>query len=283
MAETPPLQAYTGNCHCGLFRFTVSLPPLTQVYACDCSICTRNAYLWAFSPSHAALKAYHHAPGAAEGKPDDSFSSLKSYTFGNGTLTHKFCPKCGTSVVGKLDNAPEGKDIAINVRTFRGVDLDALEVVPYPGAGLEPQYKVPDAVAKYPIDAGDGQKIYGGNCHCGAVTYTARIKPLEEQEVRECNCSICSRNGYMWIYPTKGQVDIQGKDALVGYGFNKKLAMHQFCGTCGTSIFNFTDGFSEEMRDIRPVNVRTMNGVDIKALKINKANGRGYGGEYEFA
>ena len=40
MAEEA-LKTYHGNCHCGAFQFSVKLPELKQVYACDCSICTK--------------------------------------------------------------------------------------------------------------------------------------------------------------------------------------------------------------------------------------------------
>jgi hypothetical protein len=44
---------------------------------------------------------------------------------------------------------------------------------------------------------------YTGNCHCNNVKYTVtQSPPLNDPscEVIECNCSICSRNGYLFIY-----------------------------------------------------------------------------------
>jgi hypothetical protein len=41
---------------------------------------------------------------------------------------------------------------------------------------------------------------YNGNCHCGAVRYTLEVpRPLESlpSQVVRCNCSICSKNGYL--------------------------------------------------------------------------------------
>ena len=35
------LQTYHGNCHCGAFIFSVQLPDLKRVFACNCSICSK--------------------------------------------------------------------------------------------------------------------------------------------------------------------------------------------------------------------------------------------------
>lgn len=61
-------------------------------------------------------------------------------------------------------------------------------------ADVEPLYQTPPFPAHpdaetLPAD----QKIYNGNCHCGAVTYAVKTTPLEEQKVMNCNCSLCSR------------------------------------------------------------------------------------------
>lgn len=41
---------YTGHCHCGRLTYLITIPapltdPSTNIEECDCSICTRNAYL----------------------------------------------------------------------------------------------------------------------------------------------------------------------------------------------------------------------------------------------
>ena len=38
-----------------------------------------------------------------------------------------------------------------------------------------------------------GEKVYQANCHCGAMRYAIHTRPLEEQEVATCDCSICTR------------------------------------------------------------------------------------------
>jgi hypothetical protein len=61
-------------------------------------------------------------------------------------------------------------------------------------AAVEPQYKAPPFPSHPDADnLQPDQKIYNGNCHCGAVAYAVKTKPLEEQKVMSCNCSLCSR------------------------------------------------------------------------------------------
>jgi len=36
-------------------------------------------------------------------------------------------------------------------------------------------------------------KLYTGNCHCGDVSIAVKTKPIPEIEVKQDNCSICSR------------------------------------------------------------------------------------------
>lgn len=48
---------------------------------------------------------------------------------------------------------------------------------------------------------------YRGNCHCGAVRYTLRSPDLTSIDVIECNCSICSRNGYLFVYIEDADLD----------------------------------------------------------------------------
>ena len=45
-------------------------------------------------------------------------------------------------------------------------------------------------------------KTYKASCHCGAFAYDVTTDDLdnEKTEVTRCNCSICMRNGYLFIY-----------------------------------------------------------------------------------
>ncbi|KAL8874647.1 MAG: hypothetical protein Q9174_000052 [Haloplaca sp. 1 TL-2023] len=118
---------------------------------------------------------------------------------------------------------------------------------------------------------------YTGNCHCDAIKFELRTRPLDEQEVSVCNCSICSRNGYMHIYVMREELKyLKGGDAPKGYYFGKKKAEHRFCSTCGCSMF--VDPHGSFGSDIVAVNVRMLQGVDLDGLKIKNVDGKSYQG-----
>ena len=85
----------------------------------------------------------------------------------------------------------------------------------------------------------DESSFHKANCHCGAVRFTVRLSPpLKEYPVKSCNCSICSRNGYLLVYPNLEDFTLlKGEEKLKEHKFNSRLAGHQFCGDCGSSCF----------------------------------------------
>jgi hypothetical protein len=76
---------------------------------------------------------------------------------------------------------------------LRDVDVESLEKKPFDGATILGSKYIPPMIPNYMGEVQEGLKVYNGNCHCGAVTYTVKSKPLEELEVLSCNCSSCSR------------------------------------------------------------------------------------------
>lgn len=77
---------------------------------------------------------------------------------------------------------------------------------------------------------------YDANCHCGTVTFTVKIPSLQEHKVMSCNCSLCTRNGYLMIYPRRENVIFHsGYDSLSSYPVQNKN-VHKFCSTCGCSV-----------------------------------------------
>lgn len=77
---------------------------------------------------------------------------------------------------------------------------------------------------------------YEGGCHCGAVRFKVRIEVFE---VLECNCSICSKKGFINLITAPDDfVLLRGEDNLSTYRFNTKTAEHRFCRTCGIHPFS---------------------------------------------
>ena len=96
---------------------------------------------------------------------------------------------------------------------------------------------------------------YIGSCHCGAVKY--EIEAPEELVCQDCNCSICSKSGYLhYIVPKSRFRMLQGDDQLLTYTFDSAVAKHKFCKICGIKSFYIPrsnpDGYDINVRCLDP-------------------------------
>ena len=70
-----------------------------------------------------------------------------------------------------------------------------------------------------------------GKCHCGSVKFTINTKI---RDLRRCNCSMCSRKGFVMGTALIDQLTItSGEKNLTSYKWNTKIAEHFFCKICG--------------------------------------------------
>ena len=77
---------------------------------------------------------------------------------------------------------------------------------------------------------------YRGSCHCRAVTFEVRAP--EKVVVEDCNCSICSKFGFLHlIVPKRDFALLSGQECLTEYRFNTGIAKHTFCKICGAKPF----------------------------------------------
>jgi hypothetical protein len=100
-----------------------------------------------------------------------------------------------------------------------------------------------------------------GGCHCGAVRF--RVRAERDIEVMDCNCSMCSRSGYLHLIVPQGDFEVlSGSEELVEYRFNTGTARHLFCRICGVKSFyvprSHPDGISVNARCLDPGSVRSM-------------------------
>jgi hypothetical protein len=91
----------------------------------------------------------------------------------------------------------------------------------------------------------------GGGCHCGAVRF--EVQAPDVIEVEDCNCSMCSRTGYLHlIVPADRFRLVSGTQQITSYSFNTSIARHLFCSVCGIKSFyvprSNPDGFSVNLR-----------------------------------
>lgn len=105
-----------------------------------------------------------------------------------------------------------------------------------------------------------------GGCHCGRVRF--EVDAPASIEATECNCSICSKSGYLHLIVPRGRFRLlQGEDALTTYTFNTGAAKHRFCCHCGVKSFyiprSHPDGVSVNVRCLEP---GTLERVDVTAF-----------------
>jgi hypothetical protein len=113
-------------------------------------------------------------------------------------------------------------------------------------------------------------QTYQGSCHCGKVRFEVTTT-LER--VIACNCSICSRSGYLLNFVPAEQFKLlSGEEALTDYQFNRNVIHHQFCSTCG--VRSFGRGIAPGGKSLNFVNVRCLEGVDVSGLTVTPFDGR---------
>lgn len=113
---------------------------------------------------------------------------------------------------------------------------------------------------------------YQGSCHCGAVTFTVDADP--PIEAMTCNCSHCSRKGFVLTFVPADQFTLDsGADQLTDYLFYKHNITHQFCKSCGTEAFAL--GKSPQ-GDMRAINLRCVPDIDLDSLTITKVDGASF-------
>lgn len=113
-------------------------------------------------------------------------------------------------------------------------------------------------------------KTYTGSCHCGDVRFEVRA---DLSHVISCNCSICSRAGYLLAFVPAEQFELlAGENAQTDYQFHTKNIHHLFCTRCG--VRSFGRGTGPGGKAMYAINVRTLDGVDLDALSVHKVDGR---------
>ena len=96
---------------------------------------------------------------------------------------------------------------------------------------------------------------YKGSCHCGAIQFEAEAP--EEVECQDCNCSICSKSGYLHLIVPESRFRLlQGEANLSTYTFDSGEAKHKFCKICGIKSFYIPrsnpDGYDVNVRCLDP-------------------------------
>ena len=112
--------------------------------------------------------------------------------------------------------------------------------------------------------------IYKGSCHCGRIAFQV---DGELGKVIECNCSHCSRKGYLlWFLPRDRLTLSMPEDRLGTYTFNKHVIRHHFCPDCGCAPFG--SGKDPTGKPMAAVNARCLEDIDLATLERIPYDGR---------
>ncbi|KAI6781529.1 centromere protein v [Emericellopsis cladophorae] len=120
---------------------------------------------------------------------------------------------------------------------------------------------------------------YNAGCHCGHITFSVTLSPpLPEQQVFNCNCSICRSAGYLIVYLEKDEVEWHNdsRPKCMNYQFNTKKKDQMFCPKCGVSIgIDFRRPKTEDPKGKKAygISVRTFYGIDLDTLNYQKLDG----------
>ncbi len=113
---------HKGSCHCGAIRIEVEAPEDVEVTDCNCSICSRFAYLHLIVPG----ERFRLVSGA---------ESLSTYTFGSGAAKHHFCRVCGCKPFYVPRSHPDG--YSVNVRCLEPGTIRSMKLKPFDGRHWE--------------------------------------------------------------------------------------------------------------------------------------------------
>lgn len=110
---------------------------------------------------------------------------------------------------------------------------------------------------------------YKGSCHCGEIRF--EVEGALEQVI-ECNCSHCSRKGYLLWFVGRDAVKVEAQPAeLPTYLFNKHAIRHHFCPQCGCAPFAFGEN---QGKATAAINIRCLEDVDLATVKRVPVDGR---------
>ncbi|MDH3609622.1 MAG: GFA family protein [Gammaproteobacteria bacterium] len=113
---------YSGGCHCGAIQFEVELADDISLVECNCSICSKTAYLHLIVPK----KMFNLLSG------EDSYTT---YTFDTHEAKHLFCKICGIKSFYIPRSHPNG--VSINARCLNDFNIEFFEVEKFDGQNWE--------------------------------------------------------------------------------------------------------------------------------------------------
>ena len=111
---------------------------------------------------------------------------------------------------------------------------------------------------------------YKGSCHCGQVAF--EVEGTVDSGLA-CNCSMCGRRGSLLWFVPRDALKLTTPAAGMGtYTFNKHVIRNNFCPKCGIHVYG--EGTDPKGNAIAAVNLRVLEGFDIKSVPVHEYDGR---------
>jgi len=115
-------RTHSGGCHCGRVRFEVLAPGQIEVLDCNCSMCSKFAYL-------------HWIVPADSFKLLSGGEALSTYTFNTGVAKHLFCSVCGVKSFYIPRSHPDC--MSVNARCVDAGTIESMSIEPFEGRDWE--------------------------------------------------------------------------------------------------------------------------------------------------
>ena len=115
-------------------------------------------------------------------------------------------------------------------------------------------------------------RTFHGSCHCGAVTFEV---DADLSKIGDCNCSICRKKGSLHHSVEQECFRLlTGADNLRVYQFNKLIAKHFFCRTCGIHTYSHPRTAPKKFN----VNLRCLDDFDLQTAtyELSHFDGRNW-------
>lgn len=111
---------------------------------------------------------------------------------------------------------------------------------------------------------------YTGSCHCGQIAYEVEG---EIDALLACNCSICSKRGYLLWFVSREKLTLKTPaENMRAYTFNKHQIEHMFCPQCGCAPFGL--GSDGKGNASAAINARCLSDIDLSLYSINHYDGK---------
>jgi hypothetical protein len=118
-----------------------------------------------------------------------------------------------------------------------------------------------------------------GACHCGQIEVSFEtVLPLNEIEVRACQCSFCRSHGAKTVADPNGSLTISApSNAINRYRFGLKITDYLICNRCGAYVAAVMTEGAKELATLNVVGTRidALSARDAKPAHLDNETTEG--------